>query len=54
MSEDAKHLITLMLAIDPEDRPPAAKLLSHRWLSDAPCAPGTAPAAALGAHVLNR
>jgi len=52
VSEDAKHIITLMLTPDPEERPTAAQLLQHPWVAAA--ADGPAHAATLGEHMVAR
>ena len=33
ISDDARDFLSKCLAMDPEARPSAAKLLEHRWLS---------------------
>ncbi|KAF5836831.1 kinase-like domain-containing protein [Dunaliella salina] len=50
VTEAAKDMITLMLVMDITDRASAKQLLQHRWFQVA----ATAPAAALGAHMVKR
>eukprot|EP00955_Chlamydomonas_euryale_P028855 304062-Chlamydomonas_euryale.AAC.24 len=50
VTEAAKDMITQMLVLDFSRRASAAQLLQHRWFKVA----ATAPAAALGAHMVKR
>lgn len=50
VTEAAKDIITRMLVLDFSRRTPAKELLEHKWFQVA----ATAPAAALGAHMVKR